>query len=51
MPNYKFDVVKYAKEFNINVSIEGKRRSFSVGLEEIRATQDAGLIMSFAGLM
>ena len=51
MPNYKFGVVKYVKEFDVKLSIDGKQYSFSAGPEEIRATQDAGLIMSFAGLM
>jgi len=51
MPNYKFDVVKYANEFVVNLSIEGRQYLFSAGPAELRATQDAGLIMSFAGLM
>jgi len=51
LPNYKFDVVKYAQEFVINALIDGNQRVFTAGNEEMRLTQDAGLIMSMAGLM
>ena len=51
LPNYKFDVIKYAQEFVISAIIDGNQRVFTAGNEEIRLTQDTGLIMSMAGLM
>ena len=51
LPNYKFDVIKYAQAFTVNISIGGVQRTFTAGNEEIRLLQDAGLIMSMAGLM
>jgi len=51
LPNYKFDVVKYAQAFTVNYSIGGVQRTLKSGAEEIRLLQDAGLIMSMAGLM
>jgi len=51
LPNYKFDVIKYAQAFTVNIFINGERRTYAAGVEELRLLQDAGLIMSLAGLM
>ena len=50
LPNTMFDVVVYAQEFTVSFSVSGQHLSFVAGPEEIRATQDAGLLMSLAGL-
>jgi len=50
LPNYQFDVVLYAQEFNVSFLVSGQQYTFSADPVEIRATQDAGLLMTVAGL-
>jgi len=50
LPNYRFDVFKYVQSFTIRVSIKGELRTYTAGSEETRLLQDAGLIISLAGL-
>jgi hypothetical protein len=44
MPNYKFDIFKYAKECSISFSIGGKDYSFTASPVELRTLQDLGLL-------